>query len=125
MTGKYIKRERKRETLPVTIVEEHLFDEAEDCQLKQHPVEGGQLQSKVTVAIHHHPVHDETEGNGTHDLIDDHRQQGVHQFAPVDLPQKCDRNVTVAMFVRTVVLQIVLRLIGNLCVKLYVNLNKL
>jgi len=121
VTGKYIKHEKKRETLPVAIVEEHFLNEAEDSQLKQHPVEGWQLQSKVTVATQHQPVHDETEGSGKHGLIEEHRQQGTRQFAPIDLPQKCDRNVTVTMFVRTVVFQIVLRLIG----KLYVNLNKL
>ena len=69
----------------MTIVEEHFFHEREDRQFKQHPVEGGELNAKATVAILHEPVEHVAEGDANHCLVEDHHQDGMLQFSTVHL----------------------------------------
>ena len=75
----------KTEASPVSVVEEHFFHEWEDSQLKQHPVEGGQLHAKATVAILHEPVEHKAEGDANNSLVEDHHQDGMLQFSRIHL----------------------------------------
>ena len=83
---------------PVSVVKENLFNEGEDGELKEYPVERRKFQDEAAAAITHEPVEDEAERDTNDRLVEDDHQNGMLQLSRVHLNTNTKITVRMACF---------------------------
>ena len=80
----------------MSVVEEDLFDQREDGELEENPVERRQLQDEAATAITHQPVEDKAERDANDCLVEQYHQNGMLQLSMVHLKT----NVFISTFIQ-------------------------